>query len=66
LNSYVAQEKVSVIRLTVRIMLKLTVIRIKLFLNRTSTSSQYARLCKGSIKARKSLFYKQDLKCPFI
>jgi hypothetical protein len=29
LNSYVAQEKVSVIRLTVRIMLKLTVIRIK-------------------------------------
>jgi hypothetical protein len=39
LNSYVAQEKVSFIRLTVRIILKLTVIRIKIFLNRTNTSN---------------------------
>jgi hypothetical protein len=42
LNFFVAQEKLSVIRLTVRMMPKLTVIRIKLFPNRTNTSSRNA------------------------
>jgi hypothetical protein len=37
---YVAQEKLSVIRLTVRIMPKLTVIRINKIFNRTNTSSR--------------------------
>jgi hypothetical protein len=36
---YVAKEKMSVIQITDRIMPKLTVIRIKLFLNRTNTST---------------------------
>jgi hypothetical protein len=38
---YVAQEKLLVILLTVRIMPKLSVIRIKLFLNQTTTSAIY-------------------------